>query len=69
MDTACVTPKELAERMGVHEQRVKQARLDPESSGYRPPPQGWEEAVLKLATKRSGAIDRLRQEIDQGEGE
>jgi hypothetical protein len=69
MDTACVSPSELADHMGVHVQRVKQARLDPDATGYRPPPTGWEEAVLELATRRGGAIQALADELRKEAGE
>lgn len=54
-----VTHEELAEELGVSVQAIRQARLDPSANGYRRPPDGWEAAVAKLATKRGGELKAL----------
>jgi hypothetical protein len=54
-----VTHEELAAELGISVQRIRQARLEPGSAGYRPAPAGWEGAVARLARKRGGELEAL----------
>jgi hypothetical protein len=46
-------------------QTVRQARLDPSSSSYRRPPDGWEAAIAKLARQRAKELERLARELER----
>lgn len=61
---AAVTHEDLARELGVSVQRIRQARLDPASAGYRPPPAGWEAAVAKLARERGGELAKLAKRLE-----
>jgi hypothetical protein len=50
--SAGISHQDLADRLGVSVQRIRQARLDPSAAGYRPPPPGWREAIAMLAQDR-----------------
>jgi hypothetical protein len=47
-----VTLDDIAGRLGVSVQSLKQARLDPDNPGYRTPPPGWKAALSALAQER-----------------
>jgi hypothetical protein len=49
---------DIAEEAGVSDATVRRARLDPESSAYRPPPGDWAAAIIRLAERR---IEKLRE--------
>lgn len=49
---ASVTLEDLADVLGVSVQAVRQARAAQESSGHRPPPEGWELGVKMAAERR-----------------
>lgn len=53
---AGITQQDLADRLGVNVQRIRQARLHPSAAGYRPPPDGWREALQGLAQERGLAL-------------
>lgn len=53
--TSAISHQDLADELGVNVQRVRQARLDPASTGYRPPPPGWEAAIVRLMERRHAA--------------
>lgn len=59
----CVTHEEVADVLGVDVQRIRQARLSEDSAGYRPPPEGWTEAVATLAAERGGDLQDLAREL------
>jgi hypothetical protein len=52
---------DIAKEAGVSEATVRRARLDPESSAYRPPPADWRTVIIRLA---EGRIARLQQLIN-----
>jgi hypothetical protein len=55
---------DLAQKLGVSVQAVRQARLSPETGAHRSPPTGWEGAAIRLAEERvwhyRKLIERLR---------
>ena len=61
---AAITHYDVAHKIGVSVQSVRQARMNGNSNGNRPPPSGWEDALVQLAEKRIGEsralIDELR---------
>lgn len=54
---------ELAEELGVSVATVRQARLNPQAKAHRQPPQGWEQAVARLADKRARQLSRLAERL------
>lgn len=50
---------DIAEEAGVSEATVRRARLDPESSAYRPPPGNWKGVVVRLANRRIAKLQQL----------
>ena len=53
---SAVTAEELAAEIGVSISSVKKSRMkDPQ----RPPPPGWEKAVVRLAEKRAAQFAKL----------
>lgn len=54
-----VTLENLAKTMGVSVQSLRQARMSPDSSAYRRPPNGWEFAVCALAKDRIAALQNI----------
>ena len=65
MDAVGVTAVELGEELGSPAQSIRQARLDPDNANYRPPPQGWEKVLARLARERCPDLKRLA-ELDEG---
>jgi hypothetical protein len=47
-----VSHEDLAEELGVSVAAIRQARLDVSAKAHRPPPRGWELAVIGLAENR-----------------
>jgi hypothetical protein len=64
--THCVTLADIAEASGGAESTIRQARLDPDSSSYRRPPEGWQAAIAKLAEARAAELSRLAAELREG---
>lgn len=58
-----VSLRELADELGSSHGALKQARLDPDSAGYRRPPEGWQEGVRELARRRGGKLCELADEF------
>ncbi len=56
---AAVTHDELAKALGCSVATVRQARLDESAKAHRRPPEGWEQAVLKLAEQKLEHFKRL----------
>ncbi len=63
--TACRTLSDIAATVGVSDGLIRQARLDPETPSYRTPPQGWEQAIAKLARERAGELVKLAEELEK----
>lgn len=64
-DLLCLTAPELSEILETPAQSVRQARLDEDNPGYRPPPSGWEEKLAKLARERAGELLELAEELER----
>ena len=61
---ACPTHDEVADAAGwTSVQTVRQARLDPSSTGYRRPPSGWKSAIAKLAGARACELLDLARDL------
>ena len=56
---ASISHDELAKALGVSVATVRQARLDPAAKARRSPPDGWENAVRRLAQDRAARLGRL----------
>jgi GMP synthase-like glutamine amidotransferase len=56
---ACISHQELAEALGVSVATVRQARLAPEATAHRNPPEGWERMVKRLAAKQAAHFRKL----------
>ena len=62
--TDCPTHQDIADAAGwTSVQTVRQARLDPSSSSFRPSPEGWERAVARLARERAAELEKLAEEL------
>lgn len=58
-----VTLEDLAHALGKSTQAIRQARADKDTSAHRPPPQGWELAVTKLAESQIKHYKRLVEDL------
>jgi hypothetical protein len=56
---ACITLNDIADAMGVAQNTVARARMDPDGENARPAPAGWERALARLARKRMEELARL----------
>lgn len=59
-----ITAADLAEELGVSQNAVARARLDPETREYRPPPAGWRVAVARLASARAADLLKLKASLE-----
>lgn len=59
-----ITASDLAEVLGVSQNAVARARLDPATRDYRPPPAGWQAAVARLAAEHAAKLLELKAELD-----
>jgi hypothetical protein len=59
-----ITAADLAEELGVSQNAVARARLDPKTRDYRPAPLGWVAAAAELARQRAGELLQLAREIE-----
>lgn len=62
-----ITAADLAKELGVSQNAVARARLDPGTRDYRPPPKGWEVAVARLAEKRATSLRKTCEELARHE--
>lgn len=53
------TLADIAAETGMSEATVRRARLEPGSPAYRPPPQNWKEAIIRLAEQRIEVLTDL----------
>lgn len=44
---------------------LRQARVDPGSSSYRPPPEGWKQVLATLARERAEKLLSLAKELEE----
>jgi hypothetical protein len=63
-----ITTADLASELGVSQNAIARARLDPATRDFRPPPLGWQAAVARLAGERASRLLRLKQALDSGTG-
>ena len=61
---ACITLADIAKEVDIAPQTLRRARLDSKTRGYRPPPQGWQKAIAKLARERAGELVKLAEELE-----
>ena len=60
-----ITAADLAEEIGVSQNAIARARLDPTTREFRPPPAGWVAAVARLAGERAAELLTLQQELEE----
>lgn len=60
---ACVTLADVSAAAGVSDSKVRRARMDPKSSEYRSPPDGWQLAIAELAEKRARELVKLAEQL------
>jgi hypothetical protein len=65
MDTIGVSATELSQLLGVPAQSIRQARLDPDNPGYRPPPRGWEATLARIARERAPQLASLAERLER----
>lgn len=58
-----ITAADLAEELGVAQNSIARARLDPQTRDYRPAPQRWKIGVLRLAERRAAELLSLAEEL------
>lgn len=63
-----ITAADLAEELGVSQNAVARARLDPSTRDYRPPPAGWQVAVARLAAEHAAKMMQIKHVLE-GEGQ
>ena len=61
---ACITLADIAEAAGTAPQTLRRARIDPGSSNYRRPPDGWERAIARLARERAAELRKLAEQLE-----
>jgi hypothetical protein len=60
-----ITTSDLAEELGVSQNAVARARLDPSTRDFRPPPAGWAAAVARVAGRRAAELLKLQEELQR----
>jgi hypothetical protein len=63
----CISHAEIAEAAGVSIQTIRQARMDPASPSYRPPPKGWQVAVAHLIRQRVDDLLNLAASLERAQ--
>jgi methyltransferase (TIGR00027 family) len=58
-----ITTEDLASELGISQNAIARARLDPATRDFRPPPIGWQAAVARLAGERALRLLRLKTEL------
>ena len=61
---ACITLADISRAVGVSDNLIRRARLDPEGTSFRRPPDGWEGVVAGLARKRAAELVKLAEELE-----
>ena len=61
-----VTADDIAKAFRIARNTVARARLDPSSSAYRSPPDGWQKTLARLAMERSAELKALAEELKRG---
>jgi hypothetical protein len=60
-----VTADDIARAFKVARNTIARARLDPSSSAYRSPPDGWRKVLARLAKARSRELKALADELER----
>lgn len=60
-----ITAEDLAAELGISQNAIARARLDPATRGYRPPPDGWKVAVARMAGQRANEFIQLQRELER----
>jgi hypothetical protein len=58
-----VTHDDLADKLGVSVALIRQARLPEAAKAHRAPPEGWEDAALRLAEEQARHYARLAERL------
>jgi hypothetical protein len=58
-----ITLEDVANEIGVSHGLLRLSRLDPSNPAYRPPPSHWQNAVVRLAKRRSADLERLAEQL------
>ena len=64
---SCISHEELAAALDKSVPSVRQARLDKTAKAFRSAPQGWERAVIRLASQRASRLSRLVAALERQE--
>jgi hypothetical protein len=59
-----ITTADLANELGVSQNAIARARLDPATRDFRPPPSGWQIAAARLAGERASQLLELKKALD-----
>lgn len=59
-----ITTADLARELGVSQNAIARARLDPATRDFRPPPSGWRAAVSRLAGEQASRLLALKEALD-----
>ena len=62
--TSCHSHNDVAKALDVSVQTVRQARMNPAADGHRPAPEGWQNAIAKLARARAAQLEALADELE-----
>jgi hypothetical protein len=65
MDAGGLTAEEVGSALNRPAQSVRQMRLDPSHANYRPPPDGWETVLARMARERGGALQELADDLER----
>jgi hypothetical protein len=65
LSAAKITADDIAEAFGVVRNTIARARLDPSSSAYRSPPEGWRPVLARLARERMQQLAALAEEMER----
>ena len=63
--TDCPLHADVAREAGVSVQAIRQARLDPDATSFRRPPEGWQATVASLARARAAELLALAKELER----
>ena len=66
--TRRITADEIAEAAGVSISSIARARLDPSSSAYRSPPDGWAPVLARLALERIHELTIFVEQLGEAPG-
>lgn len=64
-DLLCLSAPEASSLFGRPAQTIRQMRLDADHPNWRPPPDGWEAILAKIARKKGGQLVRLADALEK----